>query len=573
MAAKGLNLKDLPQFLTPDYCLSNTNFFLLADGGLAKRKGFTELFNVAGTDGIVMLEKYTDDLYLIGYKQTVAAYRISTDTVTDIKTDFVYSGMFSGQKYGDYALIASPSDPIGRISMTLDYDGQTGNFTAGQIVTGTTSGATAVILSDADAGVTGTLTLGTITGTFINNEPITDPITGVAVVDGTLDFTYTAIAGAPMARVIKVAGNRLYAGLADGSVHYSNVDTGTNPPFTDFTAGTDAADPGTVAYRNAGAVNSIEPLGNLILVFGDTGKWAFHTDTIDSAGTLVKVDVTDMFRNDAGGGRGAKATKAGLVYVNSEGIWILVAVGQENIPFSEQEYISTLLLGTTYFDDFDYNQADIIYIPKKQTILITGAKDSAKNNIIITYNTGFKSIGKFTGMNVNRFMDDNGQLYGTATNSNTVYKLFDGYSDNGADIWCDYYQELKTAGLEQASMMVGQFCQGFLSPSTNITMAFDIYTIKGNFVKDKLRLSWTPADSSLISDGYGVSSWGTSSIGSDVETAGMLESFAGFRGRISNYQRIRVRFTEHSKLPMALNWFSIQTVPKAMIRRRNLTQL
>lgn len=67
---------------------------------------------------------------------------------------------------------------------SLAYDGQSGNFTAGQVVTGGTSGAVGTIVSDTDAGATGTLIIKDITGTFVDNEAITDPITGAAVVNG-----------------------------------------------------------------------------------------------------------------------------------------------------------------------------------------------------------------------------------------------------------------------------------------------------------------------------------------------------------------------------------------------------
>lgn len=73
-----------------------------------------------------------------------------------------------------------------RPGSTLDYDAQTANFTAGEVVTGGTSGATAVIQNDSDSGSTGTLTLIDIDGEFQNNETITDPLGGSATVNGTL---------------------------------------------------------------------------------------------------------------------------------------------------------------------------------------------------------------------------------------------------------------------------------------------------------------------------------------------------------------------------------------------------
>jgi len=63
---------------------------------------------------------------------------------------------------------------------TLPYDAQASNFTVGQVVTGGTSGAVGTILSDSDSGATGTLTIYKVTGTFQDNEALTDPLGGSA---------------------------------------------------------------------------------------------------------------------------------------------------------------------------------------------------------------------------------------------------------------------------------------------------------------------------------------------------------------------------------------------------------
>lgn len=63
---------------------------------------------------------------------------------------------------------------VARTRATLTYTGQTANFAAGLTLTGSTSGATAKILSDVDAGATGTLTIIGIEGMFVAGETITD---------------------------------------------------------------------------------------------------------------------------------------------------------------------------------------------------------------------------------------------------------------------------------------------------------------------------------------------------------------------------------------------------------------
>jgi hypothetical protein len=82
-----------------------------------------------------------------------------------------------------------------RAPSTLAYQSQTGNYTVGNILTGATSGATARIVADSDSGVTGTLSLRSITGIFQNNEIITDGATGSAQVNGTLTVGTVAVMG------------------------------------------------------------------------------------------------------------------------------------------------------------------------------------------------------------------------------------------------------------------------------------------------------------------------------------------------------------------------------------------
>jgi hypothetical protein len=78
---------------------------------------------------------------------------------------------------------AALQDVGNAVVAVIGFGTQTGNFTAGQVVTGGTSGATGTLASQADAGATGTLTLhGTVAGVFEVGEIITDPLGGSATV-------------------------------------------------------------------------------------------------------------------------------------------------------------------------------------------------------------------------------------------------------------------------------------------------------------------------------------------------------------------------------------------------------
>ena len=76
---------------------------------------------------------------------------------------------------GTYWAAAGPSEVV-----ALPYDTETGNFTAGLTVTGGTSAATGVIQRVIDNGTAGTLLLTAVSGTFQDDETITDTSTGSA---------------------------------------------------------------------------------------------------------------------------------------------------------------------------------------------------------------------------------------------------------------------------------------------------------------------------------------------------------------------------------------------------------
>jgi hypothetical protein len=77
--------------------------------------------------------------------------------------------------------------------LDLAYNTQTANFTVGKTVTGATSGAKAIILSDTDGGVTGTLRVVGVRGTFVGGEIITDDNGSPG--SATLGTTQTPVSG------------------------------------------------------------------------------------------------------------------------------------------------------------------------------------------------------------------------------------------------------------------------------------------------------------------------------------------------------------------------------------------
>lgn len=107
--------------------------------------------------------------------------------------------------YPTVFLIHSATLNSRRQNFTLGYDAGTAAFTAGKTLTGATSHATAIIVSTGNIA-SGSLSLHTITGTFLNDEAISDngTVPGAAVVNGVIAEAFNPATGELMYTDINV---------------------------------------------------------------------------------------------------------------------------------------------------------------------------------------------------------------------------------------------------------------------------------------------------------------------------------------------------------------------------------
>lgn len=509
MPTSGMDLATAPQFLDTTSALIIQNYEVEGIGKMIKRKGLIKIFTVAGSNPITLLKEFTSDVWIFGYGTTIASYTISTDTVATIKNDFGANSIFDGGRYGDYFFVCNGIGKIWRMDNST--------FTLSEIAASTT---------------------GTVGLTFI--------------------------------------GPRCYAWYGD-TVQYSEIDDGTNPPFNTWSNATTATAGGKVNYRNAGDVRSVVPLGDNNVVFSDKGFYAFSITTFDSAGTLTKTENIINYTEDFGGARGAITTDKGIFYNNEQGIWNLTSIGQLNQPFSKQTSIVSTNLGDAYFENVDFSNGDIAYNPEKETVYVTCAKGSDTNNLVIaakmirTKKGTAIAFSQITNWNISRFMNIDGVFYGASDASTTVYKLFDGYTDDGQIIGTKYKQEIKLGDLETRQKLKEIYAGGKLSPSSEIYLKFSVYDVHERLITDKLKYLWTARVAFGKLDAYNSAIYNKSVYNGDVGTAGLVESFAGGKHFINNFHRIVMNVTSNDKFPHELTWIKVKSRVKAPIRDRSLT--
>jgi hypothetical protein len=111
---------------------------------------------------------------------------------------------------------------------TLSYDNGTGAFSVGLVVTGGTSSATGTVIRVDGTTASGTLYLKNVTGTFQNNETLTDADTGDAQANGVDALFVSGITGANTSSFthVNVYRNRLYfVSNVENSIFYLPVDS------------------------------------------------------------------------------------------------------------------------------------------------------------------------------------------------------------------------------------------------------------------------------------------------------------------------------------------------------------
>ncbi len=197
--------------------------------------------------------------------------------------------------------------------VSFNYTAQTGNFTAGQVVTGHTSGAHGTIMTDTDGGATGTLKVKLITGVFVDDETITDPLGGAALANGALSTNFlldydTQTGNFTVGQTVTGAGGATGVISADADAGATGTLTLTSV-VGNFVSGENITDPitgaakvvtGTTQYKTLSydAQTGNFTVGDTLtdLTSGATGILFSQTDS-GATGSLVLRTVTGTFAN------------------------------------------------------------------------------------------------------------------------------------------------------------------------------------------------------------------------------------------------------------------------------------
>ena len=375
---------------------------------------------------------------------------------------------------------------------------------------------------------------------------------------------WTSIGAAPKAKHLLVWEARLLAGNTDtdeSQLHGSRVDDGTGI-FDTWTIAEDDGDPFSSINPRMGALNGIGTVGNQLVLIRDEGKLGFHIEYFDVAGSGLQQHLQiDFEKIDFGGFRGVTSTTTGIYYVNQYGLWRLVG----GVEGEVQEGNVTSLFDD-YIEDFNFDDADIIYMPVEDKILVTCKKTNADaNDTILFYDPQTGAVGEISGWNIKRFVRYGDTFYGTSSLNGDIHRLLSGFDANGSSTSFEIEgKELDFGDEERLKDMFNFYIYGKMAIGSSVTIEIDKWDETGNKETSDVKLSWT-SDISSIEPVEGAGK-----LGAGKARRYVSNSFQEVKGhvkiRLKAFTKIKIRVKESSLYPFELN----KVVPDKIYFRREV---
>lgn len=310
--------------------------------------------------------------------------------------------------------------------------------------------------------------------TGCSNVPAASDNDGVAQLPDT-----SSLSGVPKFNHLLSAFNRVWGFGGDGAVHgnrlhYSKGGSASAAPDPeDFTAGVNLIDPGVRDFPEGGpALTAIIQADDKILVFKED---VINTYTFDYT-NATKQDITGTLSQgpDVGcGARGAVTQAKSRFYFVSKQGGLKILGREDGSELFKPLQITERILPT--IEDFDFDNAAIHYDQKRNFIIVACASETGKSNdTIINYDIRKDIVTLFKNISANCFTTYKGDTYYGHSITAKVYKMFDKFTDNGANINASATLQTDTFGDAGAETSLDTYyVEGVIKNSRELKIRFD----------------------------------------------------------------------------------------------------
>lgn len=396
------------------------------DGGdtlLATETGDT--FGWSSTGGLDVATGYTSDDWIVTqFATTGGIYLIG---VNGADTGFIYDGtaFYPNVKGG---------------VLKLNYDAGTAAFTVGDVVTGGTSGATGTIWKAEGTTATGDLLLTNVTGTFQDNEALTDTGGGAATANGVTStacpgMDFGSLTSADMAFVWSYQNRLWFTQLDSLSSWYLDIDS-IGGTVTEFPMGGVFANGGSLLFGarwslESGAGGGLSDQNIFVTTQGEIAIYQGGSPAEAATWSLVGI-----YRAGAplgrraylrGGGDIAIATTVGLVPLSKA---ISLDVTALNVASVSYKIADAWTEAITQRGDSDWQA--MIWAEGKMACIAPPDMVGSTNPVIFVSNTETGAWARYTGWLALSMEVYRGQLYFGSTDGRVFQANVGGYDDGDA---------------------------------------------------------------------------------------------------------------------------------------------
>ena len=327
-----------------------------------------------------------------------------------------------------------------------------------------------------------------VNGTAVTyTGPTATTFTGVgdmpaaSVGDGVVQATTTSGGAAQRFNFLLTAFTRLFGfggretTVMGNRLSYSQAGTSTAAPDpTNFTTGTALVDPGLRDFPDGGSrITAIAHINDRVLVFKEHGVYTY---TFDFTQATTKFDIvgTIIEGPDVGCGAVGAVTEAinQIFFVSKRG-GLKTLTTRDGVNLYRPFQITERILPT--LEDFDFSNAKIHYHEKDHAIMVSCA--SAKEielDTIIYYDLRRDALTLFKNVAAESFATYKGDTYFGAPTTARVYRLFDGLTDNGANINASATTQRYVFGDAASPKALDAFyIEGFIKSGKTLNVRFD----------------------------------------------------------------------------------------------------
>lgn len=517
-----------------DACQRLDNFFPTAQGAIL-RKGSRKHATLDA--GAVRMSRYVHGADTALFASTASAvYEVESpadaDTAETPIISRLGSGDWSATQFGnsggvfmvavngtDHAWYYDGTDAqpiVDEDIHDLAYDNLTGEFTVGQTVTGSTSSGSAEIIAVHPTSATaGVLKVGAITGTFQDNETLTDPLTGSATSDipsGTSTASTVAITGVDTNKLSQVWSHKSRLFFIEKNTlkaHYLPVDS-IGGALSALNLAPIFRKGGNLLFGATWSLDSGDGLDDKCVFVTDEGEVAVYGGTDPSSASTWALEGVyelgqpiDKHAHFRIGGE--------VMIVTDDGIFPI-----SQAVFTAYEQLFERALTRPIEDEWRRNVAQrssadpvAATIWQSQGFLLVSTPEKVGGlNASYVCNTRYGTWSRYIGWNVDCAVEHNDKFYFADENGN-VYQGEVGGEDAGSGYTghiVPKFSDLGTPGKKVVSQI------GLLSRST-ATVTFAATALKDYENRTLPTPQATAADTSSAI--WGTAEWGTATWGAD----------------------------------------------------------